>query len=60
MSERASFSTKIDSKLKYKLHELSTTTHIPQSQLVDEALEDLIKKYEFRKRHCIHNTVIYP
>jgi len=60
MKKRASFSTKIDSKLKYKLHELSTTTHIPQSQLVDEALEDLTKKYELRERQCIHNDVIYP
>jgi len=60
MRKRASFSTKIDSKLKYKLHELSTTTHIPQTQLVDEALDDIIKKYEFRKRQCIHNDAIYP
>lgn len=46
MSERIAYATKIDSELKAKLIKLSETTRIPQSKLVDEALEDLFKKYE--------------
>ena len=46
---REPFATKIDNKLKAKLAELSEQTRIPQSKLVDEALEDLIKKYAKKK-----------
>lgn len=46
MSERVPYSTKIDSELKDKLMKLSETTRIPQSKLLDEALSDLLKKYE--------------
>jgi predicted transcriptional regulator len=46
MSERVPYATKIDSELRDKLAELSKVTRIPQSKLVDEALEDLVKKYE--------------
>ena len=49
MSERTPFATKIDSELKDKLIKLSETTRIPQSKLVDEALEDLFKKYSKEK-----------
>lgn len=49
MGERVPFATKIDSDIKSKIKELSKTTRIPQSKLVDEALEDLIKKYENEK-----------
>lgn len=45
MSERVPFATKIDSELRDKLIKLSETTRIPQSKLVDEALEDLFRKY---------------
>lgn len=46
MSERVPYATKVDSDLRDKLVELAKTTRIPQSKLVDEALEDLFKKYE--------------
>ena len=46
MGDRVPFATKIDSDTKDKLQELSQQTRIPQSRLVDEALEDLLKKYE--------------
>ena len=42
---RVPYSTKIDLLLKEKLIKLSEETRIPQSKLVDEALEDLLKKY---------------
>jgi predicted transcriptional regulator len=45
MSERVPYATKINSDLRDKLTKLSETTRIPQSKLVDEALEDLFKKY---------------
>ena len=45
MSERVPYATKIDSGLKDKLIRLSELTRIPQSKLVDEALEDLFRKY---------------
>lgn len=46
MSERVPYATKVDRELRDKLIELATTTRIPQSKLVDEALADLFKKYE--------------
>lgn len=46
MSERVQYATKIDKELKDKLLLLSTVTRIPQSKLVDEALEDLFSKYD--------------
>lgn len=51
MGERIAFATKIDSEIKIRLQELSKITRIPQSKLVDEALEDLLKKYEFDNKH---------
>ena len=36
----------VDKKLWEKFQELSNKTRIPQSRLLDEALEDLLKKYE--------------
>lgn len=50
MSERVPYATKIDSQLKEKLVKLSEITRIPQSKLVDEALEDLLKKYEKERK----------
>lgn len=45
MSKREPFATKVDSELRATLNKLSEVTRIPQSKLVDEALEDLFKKY---------------
>ena len=42
---RVSYATKIDSLLKDNIIELSKLTRIPQSKLIDEAIEDLLKKY---------------
>jgi predicted transcriptional regulator len=50
MGERVAFATKIDSDIKTKIQELSKVTRIPQSKLVDEALDDLLKKYESNKK----------
>jgi predicted DNA-binding protein len=49
MNIRVPFSSKIDSELKEKLKELSLKTRIPQAKLIDEAFEDLIRKYNFEK-----------
>ena len=43
---RVSYATKIDSNLKEKLINLSKDTRIPQSKLIDEAIEDLLKKHD--------------
>jgi predicted transcriptional regulator len=45
MSERVPYATKVDRELRDKLTKLSEDTRIPQSKLVDEALEDLFLKY---------------
>lgn len=45
MSERVPYATKVDKELKDKLIKLSEISRIPQSKLVDEALEDLFKKH---------------
>lgn len=45
MSKRVPFATKIPEHLKEQLQKLSEKTRIPQSRLVDEALEDLFKKH---------------
>lgn len=43
---RVPYATKIEKELRDKLTKLSEQTRIPQSKLVDEAIEDLLKKYE--------------
>lgn len=50
MSARIAYGTKIDKMLKEGLQKLSEETRIPQSRLLDEAIEDLLKKYELKKR----------
>lgn len=50
MSERVPFATKIDSEIRNKIQNLSKNTRIPQSKLVDEALEDLLKKYKLKEK----------
>ena len=50
MGKRVPFATKIDEELKLKLQELSKSTHIPQSKLIDEAIEHLIGLYDLRTK----------
>ena len=45
LKNRARKMFSIDKKLIEKLEALAKATRIPQSRLVDEALEDLIRKY---------------
>ena len=42
---RVPYATKIELELRDKIVELSAKTRIPQSKLIDEAIEDLLKKY---------------
>jgi predicted DNA-binding protein len=42
---RVQYATKIKEDLRDKLKELSDQTRIPQSKYLDEAIEDLLKKY---------------
>lgn len=46
MSYRVNYSTKVDKDLKERLRKLSILTGLPQSKLIDEAITDLLKKYE--------------
>lgn len=48
---RVPYATKIDSLLKEYLIKLSNTTRIPQSKLIDEAIQDLLNKYNEEKYH---------
>jgi predicted DNA-binding protein len=45
LTTRDQYSTTIDKELLKKLRELSKKTRIDQSKLLDEAIEDLLKKY---------------
>jgi len=45
-TNRKRFSTSLDPELIKTLDKLSDKTRIPKSKLIDEALEDLFKKYE--------------
>lgn len=49
MSERVKYATKIDKDLRDQLLKLSEITRIPQSKLLDEAIEDLLKKHQFEQ-----------
>lgn len=44
-SQRGKITISIDKKNIVAIKELSETTRIPQSRLLDEAIEDLLKKY---------------
>jgi mRNA-degrading endonuclease RelE of RelBE toxin-antitoxin system len=46
LKNRARLSSTIDKNLFKKIKKLSEKTRIPVSRLLDEALEDLFKKYE--------------
>lgn len=43
---RERYTTTIGKEIIKKFKDLSAATRIPQSKLMDEALEDLLKKYE--------------
>ena len=43
---RKKFISSIDKKLVEPYNELSKKTRVPKSRLLDEAIEDLLKKYE--------------
>ena len=44
--KRTRFTTSSQAELVEKLNKLSETTRLTKTRLVDEALEDLFKKYE--------------
>ena len=43
---RKKFISSLDNKLVEPLNALSKKTRVPKSRLLDEAIEDLLKKYE--------------
>ena len=45
---RKKFISSLDNKLVAPFNELSEKTRVPKSRLLDEAIEDLLKKYEKR------------
>ena len=45
---RKKFSSSLDNKLVEPFNDLSAKTRVPKSRLLDEAIEDLLKKYEKR------------
>jgi hypothetical protein len=49
LKTREQVSTTIEIKLIAKLRKLSATTRIDMSKLFDEAVTDLLKKYEVKK-----------
>lgn len=48
MVNRVRFTSSLDKKLMPRLDQLAKETRIPKSRLLDEAVEDLLKKYEKR------------
>lgn len=46
LKTRTPISNAVDTKLYEQLKKLSEMTRIPMSRLLDEAIEDLIKKHE--------------
>jgi len=46
LKNRERFGVAIDKELLEGLRKLSTDTRIPASKLLDEAIEDLLKKYD--------------
>ena len=46
LKNRVRLGTSIDIQLQKKLHELSKTTRIPISKLIDEAIKDLVEKHQ--------------
>lgn len=48
--KRVQFATSIDKTLRDSLIDLSKQTRIPQSKLMDEAIEDLLKKHGYTEK----------
>ncbi len=49
MVNRVRFTSSLKKELMPQLDRLSEQTRIPKSRLIDEAIEDLLKKYEKRR-----------
>ena len=49
MVNRVRFTSSLKKDLMPQLDKLSEETRIPKSRLIDEAIEDLLKKYEKRR-----------
>ena len=49
LKNRTRFTSSLDNKLVRPFNELSKDTRIPKSRLLDEAIEDLLKKHGLRK-----------
>ena len=49
MVNRVGFTSSLQKELMPQLDELSRITRVPKSRLLDEAIEDLLKKYEKRR-----------
>ena len=47
---RKKFISSLDNKLVEPLNPLSKKTRVPKSRLLDEAIEDLLKKYEKKEK----------
>ena len=60
MVNRVRFTSSLDKALMPKLDLLSKETRIPKSRLLDEAVEDLLEKYEKRGAFRGTPTVSYP
>ena len=48
LDNRTKLISSLDNKLVEPFNELSQKTRVPKSRLIDEAIEDLLKKYEKR------------
>ena len=46
LKNRSSFASTLDNDLYRQFDELHKKTHIPKSRLFDEAIKDLLKKYD--------------
>lgn len=46
LKNRSKYSTNVDKELLIKFKELAAETRIPATKLLDEAIEDLLKKYK--------------
>lgn len=51
LKNRVRIGNSIDKKLFEELQELSDKTRIPMSRLLDEAIEDLVKKHQKKSSH---------
>ena len=57
LKNRVRFSTSLDKDLAKRLDDLSITTRIPKSKLVDEAIEMLLDKHENKLKQ--YRQIIY-